>query len=422
MNDLGRDVVIAGQGSLTGYHGAMVLGCDLAATCEQQDWRLMLLGFGDACGYLASTPAGTVRYQAHLPPQPLWWRLHTWLAPGRLACILKRWRPPRVVVSFSNLWAEAAFRAWPKTPVILRYCGIAVNCARFTQATSEHLGLWQRLAVAGDRATERAALSHATRILVPSPAHTDEILAFAPRARGRIVPTLENGHAQLGTPAQAAEVRRRLGIDADAFVVFGLGRLDRNKGFDLATRTLAALPPHVHLVVVGEGGEQAALTELTRQLRLSARVHLVGAQQDIGPWYAAADCLVSTSHYDTCPNVVKDALASGVPCVVPRHDPPRVYAGLSVVLEHAHVASVYERTVAGLTAALIRLMAEPWQRGHLAQAGRAFAQRELNWDATLQHIVELGKLPMRQTTRPVQPQMPHTTPTPQRPEPIEVAV
>lgn len=422
MNDLGRDVVIAGQGSLTGFDGSMVLGRGLAAACEQQDWRLMLFGFGEACGYLAPTSAGTVRYHAHLPPEPLWWRLHTWLAPGRLARLLQRWPPPRAVVSFSNLWAAAAHRAWPQAPLILRYCGIAMNCARFTQAAGERLNLWQRLAAVGDRATERAALSHATRILVPSPAHADEIIAFAPRTRGRIVPALEGGHPHVGTPAQSVETRRRLGIAPDAFVVLAVGRLDRNKGFDLALQALAALPPHVHLVVAGQGAEQSTLTDLARRLGFNERVHLVGGQADLGPWYAAADCLVSTSHYDTCPNVVKEALANGVPCVVPRHDPPRIYAGFSVVLESAQVACVYQRTVAGLTAALVRLIAEPWLRGHLAQAGRAFAARELNWDATVAHIAELGGLPLRQERRTTRASLAGAARLPQRDEPVEVAV
>ena len=48
---------------------------------------------------------------------------------------------------------------------------------------------------------------------------------------------------------------------------------------------------------------------------MGARVHLVGRQQDVRPWYVAADALVLPTLYDPFANVVLEAMASSLPVV-----------------------------------------------------------------------------------------------------------
>ena len=48
---------------------------------------------------------------------------------------------------------------------------------------------------------------------------------------------------------------------------------------------------------------------------LSSRVHFVGGQQDVKPFYGAADVFVLPTLYDPFPNVALEAMASGLPII-----------------------------------------------------------------------------------------------------------
>ena len=51
---------------------------------------------------------------------------------------------------------------------------------------------------------------------------------------------------------------------------------------------------------------------------VAERVHFAGGQDDVRPWYGAADCFVLATLYDPFPNAALEALASGLPAIVSR--------------------------------------------------------------------------------------------------------
>ncbi len=70
-----------------------------------------------------------------------------------------------------------------------------------------------------------------------------------------------------------------------------------------------------HLVVVGRDKAQARAERLAGSLGIASRVHFAGAQEDVRPWYAAADSFVLPSLYDPFPNAALEAMACGLPVV-----------------------------------------------------------------------------------------------------------
>src|SRR5207244_798987 len=81
-----------------------------------------------------------------------------------------------------------------------------------------------------------------------------------------------------------AEARARLGLDPGAFVVMGLGRLIRIKGFDLAVRALprvsAAMPSPRRLIAPDDPEAlAAALVELGRDAGLRRKLGEAGRQR-----------------------------------------------------------------------------------------------------------------------------------------------
>lgn len=100
--------------------------------------------------------------------------------------------------------------------------------------------------------------------------------------------------------------RQMLGIAADARLLLIVGRLVAGKRVDVALAA-AKLLPDATCVVVGDGPERAALERAFPRARFTGRVPRTRALA----WIAAADVLLSASHDEGAPSVVREARAIG---------------------------------------------------------------------------------------------------------------
>lgn len=71
----------------------------------------------------------------------------------------------------------------------------------------------------------------------------------------------------------------------------------------------------VRLIILGEGGRRTALERQIEQQNLGGIVRLPGFRKDPYPFYKSADLFVLSSRSEGFPNVLKEALACGVPVV-----------------------------------------------------------------------------------------------------------
>jgi glycosyltransferase involved in cell wall biosynthesis len=121
---------------------------------------------------------------------------------------------------------------------------------------------------------------------------------------------------------ERAALRAKLGIAKDEFVVGIVGRLDPVK--DIATFLRAAkltrdLQAPARFLIVGDGSQtyKASLVELSRSLGIEPFVTWTGAWQgSMASCYGCLDVLVSSSVGEGFSNVVAEAMACGVGCVV----------------------------------------------------------------------------------------------------------
>lgn len=140
-------------------------------------------------------------------------------------------------------------------------------------------------------------------------------------------------------------------------LVLGLGRLHRNKAFDLLIRAMPALPG-VSVVIAGEGPERPALERLAAELGVADRLHLLGWRTDQAALLAACDVLVCPSRVEPLGNVIIEAFSAARPVVaaavagplelidpgrtgllVPPEDPARLAAAIRAVLEDRGLAA-----------------------------------------------------------------------------------
>src|SRR4051794_7146399 len=100
--------------------------------------------------------------------------------------------------------------------------------------------------------------------------------------------------------------------------LLAVGRLSREKGFDLLVQAFASLRlkyPVAGLTIVGSGPELAALTELCTSLRLEEHVRFAGYDPHPERFYPGATVFVLPSRREGLPNALLEAAAGGLPLV-----------------------------------------------------------------------------------------------------------
>jgi glycosyltransferase involved in cell wall biosynthesis len=107
-----------------------------------------------------------------------------------------------------------------------------------------------------------------------------------------------------------------LGIPPQTPTVVSIGRLDFQKGLDWLLKTCPRWLSDCkewHLLLVGSGPEEGRLRALAQASGLDARIHFAGWRGDVAGILAASQALLLPSRWEGMPNVVLQAMASGLP-------------------------------------------------------------------------------------------------------------
>lgn len=203
--------------------------------------------------------------------------------------------------------------------------------------------------------------------------------------------------------------------------VVAMGRLSREKRFDMLIRAFANLAPDFpswRLLIIGEGGERERLEHLVRELDMQVRVSLPGRVSDPERVLAASDVFVLASSFEGFPNALLEAMACGLAVIstdypsdpraiiddgingliVPRNDQPTLTLAMRSLMGDAaarrrlgaHALGVRERF------SIPRIMAQ-WERliGELGvstpkQRSIVFLTRRLDVGGAERQLIELA--------------------------------
>lgn len=199
-------------------------------------------------------------------------------------------------------------------------------------------------------------------------------------------------------PVSAASrqaIRQRLGFEGP--VVLAIGRLARNKGYDLLIDAFALaatrIPDAVLYLAVGgtqlNAAENKILEELSSQARrlgLADRVKFGGyvADAELADYYRAADVFVLCSRYEPFGMTAIEAMACGTPTVVTTHG--GLYRALTFG-RHALYADPFDKEDLGIS--IVKVLKHPRLSARLARMGAHKARSLFTWTGIAQQLTSL---------------------------------
>lgn len=238
---------------------------------------------------------------------------------------------------------------------------------------------------------ERQTLAQAQRVVAVSEMVRRELLAIGvPDER---VEVIVNGvDTDEYHPGQADRVA--LGLPEVPVLALFVGDIQSPiKNLDTVLRALPDVSG-LHLAVAGvlPGSPYPRMAE---QLGLADRVHFLGFRTDIPMLMRAVDLFVLPSRRDSCPLVLLEAMASGLPVVTAR----TVGSADLVTTGGAGIVLDQPEAIDDLTHALRRLTHDRAMRTAMGQAARVVAERH-RWESMAAHYRDLMQRLARETTRP----------------------
>jgi glycosyltransferase involved in cell wall biosynthesis len=181
----------------------------------------------------------------------------------------------------------------------------------------------------------------------------------------------------------APHPRASLDTPEDAPLIFALGRLHRNKAFDILLTAVSKVPG-AWLWLAGEGPLRGQLEAQAAALGITERVRFLGWQTDSAPYFAAADVYVVPSRHEPLGSVVLEGWMSRVPMVAAASQGPKWLIepekdALMVPIDDAEA----------MADALKRLIADEALAERLVEAGREKYEREFTEAVAVQRYLDL---------------------------------
>jgi GalNAc-alpha-(1->4)-GalNAc-alpha-(1->3)-diNAcBac-PP-undecaprenol alpha-1,4-N-acetyl-D-galactosaminyltransferase len=246
------------------------------------------------------------------------------------------------------------------------------------------------------RILRRLTYPNASALVLINKASVDAAQRLVDPSRIHVIPNFTSPRRTDGEapPEEATAESRWIEFPGEApeHKLLALGRLERQKGFDLLIEAYAHIAdefPDWGLLIVGRGSQRSLLEGLIRTYELHGHVHLAGPVVDPMATYRDSDAFVLSSRWEGFAMVLVEAMSAGLPVVA--FD---CLAGPGEIIRHeVDGVLVPDGDVGALSGALRRLMSDPDLRDRLARNATAIASQYSQesamrlWSALLRSVV-----------------------------------
>jgi glycosyltransferase involved in cell wall biosynthesis len=165
---------------------------------------------------------------------------------------------------------------------------------------------------------------------------------------------------------RALATRAALGLPPEAVVVGTIGRLNVPKGHRFLLDAAARLPPHVRILLAGDGDLMEPLRAQANALGIADRVVFAGHRRDVRDLLGALDVFCISSLYEGTPLALFEAMAAGKAIVSTAVDGCR-----EVLVHEGNGLLVPPQDAPALAGALLRVVEDRSFRDRLAGAALA---------------------------------------------------
>ncbi|BAI76870.1 glycosyltransferase (plasmid) [Azospirillum sp. B510] len=234
----------------------------------------------------------------------------------------------------------------------------------------------------------RSVWRQGAAVTANSPGLAELARAFMPELEVPVIPNgVDSTLFHPASPEAGIEAGSEAGAAGRPVRLLAVGRLVAQKGIDVLIDALARPElAGVELDVVGDGGWRTALEEQAARLGLAGRVRLHGwlDRAVLAGLYRTVDIFVLPSRDEGMPNVVLEAMASGLPVVA-----SAVAGARDLVVEGETGFLVPPEQPDALAGALLRLTADPMARRALGDRGRRRVEEHFSWRSAALSFLEL---------------------------------
>jgi glycosyltransferase involved in cell wall biosynthesis len=182
-------------------------------------------------------------------------------------------------------------------------------------------------------------------------------------------------------------VRKELNV-GNAPLLVTAAALEERKGIQWVLQALPKILerfPETIYLMLGDGGYRYALERLARDLGVQSNVRFLGDQEDVTPFYQAADVSLILSRGEASSLTALESLACEVPVIAAHRRP------FDELISDEYGMLVDEEDAGAVARAVERILANPEQRESRGQGGRTLVRRKFTWERAAESYIKMMK-------------------------------
>jgi glycosyltransferase involved in cell wall biosynthesis len=231
-------------------------------------------------------------------------------------------------------------------------------------------------------------LSKADQILTVSDKNKEHILNMGIKNDVKVFP---NGYTkELFYYKDQKECRKKLGLPIDRDIIFTIGHLEVQKGYEYLVKALKIVKktsPNILCIHIGAGSLEGQIKELARELGVESNITFLGRKphDTLVDYFGASDFFVSSSLVEGNPTVMFETLGCGKPFIGTK------VGGVPEIIKSNEYGLLTEaKDVEGLAENIIKALDRDWDEEKILEYSKNFTWSNIT-DEVSQIYKELMK-------------------------------
>jgi len=181
--------------------------------------------------------------------------------------------------------------------------------------------------------------------------------------------------------------REELGV-GDGPLLVTAAALEERKGIQWVLRGLPKILerfPDTTYLILGGGDYRNALEDLASDVGVQSHVRFMGEQEDVTPFYQAADISLILSRGEASSLSALESLACEVPVIAARRSP------FDELISDEYGVLVDEEDADAVAGVVVRLLGDPAAQRAMGERGRAHVLEEFTWERAAEEYIQVMK-------------------------------